>query len=99
MREVYWDRGPQMIKIFMEQHGAACGSNWICNGLHLATTEVQDEKLITPKKAQPKTAQQSGPLRIGQLSVDLVTSVTASSNIIRFLPIIDSRRQSIFHFV
>ena len=42
--EVYWDHGPLMIKLFNEQHGVACSNNWICNGLNLATTVVQDKK-------------------------------------------------------
>lgn len=60
MRDVYWDGGPNMIKKFHEQHDAACGSNWVCNGLHLATTEVKDKKLTTPKKVR-----KPGPLRHG----------------------------------
>jgi hypothetical protein len=59
-REVYWDRGPKFIQLFVEQHSKACSNNWICTGLNLATIVVQDEKLTTPKKARP-----SGPLRHG----------------------------------
>ena len=60
-REVYWDRGPKFIQLFVEQHSEACSNNWICNGLNLATTVVQDEKLTTPKKVRL-----SGPLRHGK---------------------------------
>jgi hypothetical protein len=61
--EAYWDGGPQMIERFVEQHREPCQTNWICKALHLATAEVQDEMLTTPKKSNLDATH---PLRIGE---------------------------------
>jgi len=61
--KVYWDGGPQIIERFVEQHREPCQTNWICKTLHLATAEVQDEKLTTPKKSNSDA---SHPLHIGE---------------------------------
>ena len=46
-REVYWDGGPRKIKVFVEQHSAMCGSNWVCTRLGLEHAIVEQLEITS----------------------------------------------------
>jgi hypothetical protein len=57
---VYWDRGPNYITHFLEQHAAMCKANKYCNALGLRTWQIEDDddddddgkvdKPVTPRR-------------------------------------------------
>lgn len=56
----YWDGGRKKIDEFLEQHSAACKTNWICRSLGLDDTIVQ---LKSPEKDErTKRRQENEPL-------------------------------------
>ena len=57
---VYWDGGVAQIKIFLDEHGAACHKNWICRGLHLQNVVVHG--LSSPQKTSETTTRDKSSL-------------------------------------